>query len=38
MGYPPGELFVAMAVMNEIVWRTQSTTFWVNFKAFGFLR
>ena len=26
-----------MAVMNEIVCRTRSTTFWVNFKAFGFL-
>jgi intracellular septation protein len=27
--------FVAMAVLNEIVWRTQSTDFWVAFKAFG---
>jgi len=32
-----GLFFVAMAVLNELVWRTQSTTFWVNFKAFGFL-
>ncbi len=32
-----GLFFLAMAVLNEIVWRTQSTTFWVNFKAFGFL-
>src|SRR6201982_671555 len=27
--------FVAMAILNEIVWRTQSTDFWVAFKAFG---
>src|SRR5262244_3448076 len=27
--------FVAMAVLNEIVWRTQTTDFWVAFKAFG---
>jgi len=27
--------FIAMAVLNEIVWRTQSTDFWVAFKAFG---
>ena len=27
--------FVAMAVLNEAVWRTQSTDFWVNFKVFG---
>ncbi len=27
--------FLAMAVLNEIVWRTQSTDFWVAFKAFG---
>ena len=24
-----------MAVLNEIVWRTQSTDFWVAFKVFG---
>jgi intracellular septation protein len=24
-----------MAALNEIVWRTQSTDFWVAFKAFG---
>ncbi len=29
--------FVAMAVLNEIVWRTQSTDFWVAFKLFGFM-
>ncbi len=27
--------FFAMAVLNEIVWRTQTTDFWVAFKAFG---
>src|SRR6201995_5366901 len=27
--------FVAMAILNEIIWRTQSTDFWVAFKAFG---
>jgi intracellular septation protein len=27
--------FVAMAALNEIVWRTQSTDFWVTFKVFG---
>jgi intracellular septation protein len=27
--------FFAMAVLNEIIWRTQSTDFWVAFKAFG---
>jgi intracellular septation protein len=29
--------FVALAVLNEIVWRTQSTDLWVKFKTFGFL-
>lgn len=27
--------FFALAVLNEIVWRTQSTDFWVSFKVFG---
>lgn len=27
--------FVAMALLNEAVWRTQSTDLWVTFKAFG---
>jgi intracellular septation protein len=27
--------FFAMAVVNEIIWRTQSTDFWVGFKVFG---
>ena len=29
--------FIALAVLNEIVWRTQSTDFWVNFKVFAIL-
>jgi intracellular septation protein len=29
--------FLALAVLNEIVWRTQSTDIWVAFKAFGVL-
>jgi intracellular septation protein len=29
--------FLTMAVLNEVVWRTQSTDFWVNFKLFGFV-
>lgn len=29
--------FVAMAILNEVVWRTQTTDFWVGFKAFGVL-
>ena len=29
--------FIALAVLNEIVWRTQSTDIWVNFKVFGIL-
>ena len=32
-----GLFFIAMAVLNEIVWRTQSTDFWVNFKVFGIM-
>jgi intracellular septation protein len=27
--------FFVMAVLNEIVWRTQTTDFWVSFKVFG---
>jgi len=29
--------FFAMAMINELVWRTQSTDFWVNFKVFGIM-
>lgn len=28
--------FLVMAVVNEIVWRTQTTEFWISFKLFGF--
>lgn len=27
--------FIALAILNEIVWRTQTTDFWVSFKVFG---
>lgn len=27
--------FLLLAVVNEVVWRTQSTDFWVSFKLFG---
>ena len=27
--------FIAMALLNEVVWRTQSTDLWVTFKVFG---
>lgn len=30
-----GLFFIVMAGINEVVWRTQSTDFWVNFKVFG---
>ena len=29
--------FIFMAILNEIVWRTQSEAFWVNFKVWGML-
>jgi intracellular septation protein len=29
--------FLALAALNEIVWRTQTTDMWVKFKTFGFL-
>jgi len=32
-----GFFFVAMALLNEIIWRNFSTNFWVSFKVFGFL-
>ena len=28
---------IVMAVINEVIWRTQSTDFWVNFKTFGYM-
>jgi intracellular septation protein len=27
--------FLALAALNEIVWRTQTTDFWISFKLFG---
>jgi intracellular septation protein len=27
--------FLFLAVLNEVIWRTQSTDFWVSFKTFG---
>ena len=30
-----GLFFVALAGLNELVWRTQSTDFWVTYKVFG---
>jgi intracellular septation protein len=32
-----GLFFFALALLNEIVWRTVSTDLWVNFKVFGIL-
>ena len=29
--------FISLAILNEIVWRTQSTDIWVSFKVFGIL-
>ncbi len=32
-----GFFFLALAVLNELIWRTQTTDVWVKFKTFGFL-
>ena len=29
--------FIFLAIMNELVWRTQSEEFWVNFKVWGLM-
>lgn len=29
--------FLALALLNELIWRSQSTDFWVSFKVFGIL-
>ena len=29
--------FFVLAAINEIVWRTQTTDFWVSFKVFGIM-
>lgn len=31
-----GIFFLCIALINEVVWRTQTESFWVNFKTFGF--
>lgn len=32
-----GIFFFVLAALNEIVWRTQTTDFWVSFKTFGIM-
>lgn len=32
-----GIFFFAMAILNELIWRNFSETFWASFKVFGFL-
>jgi len=32
-----GLFFIALAIINEIVWRNYSTDFWVSFKLFGIM-
>jgi len=32
-----GLFFFVLAALNEIVWRTQSTDFWVAFKVWGIM-
>ena len=29
--------FLGLALLNELIWRTQSEEFWVNFKVWGIL-
>ena len=29
--------FIVLAILNEFIWRTQSTDVWVNFKVFGII-
>ena len=29
--------FLGLAILNEIIWRTQTTDLWVKFKTFGFM-
>jgi len=29
--------FIATALLNEVIWRTQSDDFWINFKTFGYI-
>tara|TARA_B100000427_G_scaffold277393_1_gene246740 strand:- start:341 stop:499 length:159 start_codon:yes stop_codon:yes gene_type:complete len=32
-----GLFFLFLAILNEIVWRTQPETTWVNFKVWGII-
>ena len=32
-----GLFFFALAALNEVIWRTQSTDFWADFKLYGFV-
>ncbi|MDX1717632.1 MAG: septation protein IspZ, partial [Anderseniella sp.] len=32
-----GLFFLFLAVLNEVVWRTQTTDFWVAFKVWGIM-
>lgn len=32
-----GVFFFVLALLNEVVWRTQTTDFWVSFKVFGIM-
>ncbi|MBU6140282.1 MAG: septation protein A [Proteobacteria bacterium] len=32
-----GLFFIFLAILNEIIWRTSSTDFWVQFKVFGMM-
>jgi intracellular septation protein len=32
-----GVFFLVLAALNEVVWRTQTTDFWVGFKLFGIM-
>ena len=32
-----GLFFLALALLNEAIWRTQTENFWINFKVFGIL-
>ncbi len=32
-----GLFFVVLAALNELVWRTQTTEFWIQFKLFGII-
>ena len=37
LNYYWGGFFIFIAILNEIVWRTQTELFWVNFKVWGLM-